>query len=119
MYSIYNGSYPYNASTLYDSQHHSLKGVFSSSAGTDPYHLLMYCTDGRDYVLAARHEPSSPTRYTIVTSDGRVREADSSVPATASATTLCTALGFPEETHVYRTWIKSYSTTNRGWSTNL
>ena len=116
---IYNRSSPYDDSTLYDSQHHSLKGVFSNSAGTDPYHLLVYCSDGRDYVLAARHEPSTPTRYTIVASDGRVREADSSVPATDSSIALCAALGFPEEDHVYRTWIKSYSTTNRGWSTSV
>lgn len=109
IYAAIESSYPVNGTQLFGGQEPPLKKL-SFSTNPDPYRLLLYCTDGDDFVVAAR-KTGSPKWWAAAGSQRAVGE----VPSMSSGTTLtdCQTLGITTPT--FYSWVKGYN----GWNPYL
>lgn len=109
LWEIDNGHYPITSGELRGSERPIPDNVFTRSP--DPYAIVLYCSNGDDFIVAGR-KVGSPIQWysTSSQSGGAVSEITIATPGTSSAQGACREMGMPASGR-WQTWMKSWS----GW----
>lgn len=110
IWNLDNGHYPVTSNEIRTGDRPIPETVWTRSP--DPYSLVLYCSNGTDYILAGR-KIGVPIRYWYAgSSTGGVREATSlTVPGSSNAVDVCNDFGMAPDGR-YQTWLKAWA----GWA---
>lgn len=110
LYAVDNGGYPQNGNDLVSAGVDPPLRKQTFARNPNPYLWVLYCTDGLDYILAARQVDT--TNWYAIGSSYQLQTAD--VAGTnGDSTTTCKNLGMPVTTT--SVWVRS----SAGWHANL